>query len=143
MATFAQAPARGIRCSRWFASTAFTSVLLPLMAMPAGAQQSASPDLQIRQVDVNAPQQPARRAAPRPAAPQRRTVRAPVVPAVQPAPQPAPVVAPVNATIVANSADDPVVVSATGRPTPARNVASSVGVVNSQRIEQEQRRNGP
>jgi vitamin B12 transporter len=130
----ANPPHRGARRRAWLASSALTSLLLPLAVLPAAAQQTASPDLQIREIKVSPPA-PARRPTARPAAPQRRTARAPA-PTPAPTPQPPPVAAP-------TAAGDPVVYSPTGVVTPARETTSSVTVINSQQLEQQQLRSVP
>src|SRR5262245_10946387 len=113
MSSSATAPGLGVRRCSWLASSALTAAVLPFFVGVASAQQSASPDLQIREVTVRAPQQPAQRPAARPATQQRRTTRAPT-------PPPAPVSTPTQAPIVVeatvgpglitpNAADDPLV----------------------------------
>jgi vitamin B12 transporter len=120
MQSFAHAPRPGARRLCWLASTAFTSVMLPLCSLPAAAQQSASPDLELREVEVNPP----------PGAPRRPAAR-PSTPSTSSAPRTA------SAPTAAN---DPVVVSPTSIATPSENVASSVTVITSQQIEQQQLR---
>src|SRR3954452_16900570 len=106
MSSFASTARWGVHRLSLIASTALAGVMLQFGADPAGAQQSASPDVEIRPIRVTPPPQPARRSVARPATPQRRAARAPAPqPTPQPAPAAAPVEAPVNATIVANSAD--------------------------------------
>src|SRR5436190_1454561 len=116
MSFSAPAPCQGARRLGWLASTALTSIVLPLCAVPAVAQQTASPDIELREVKVNEP------------APPRRTVSRPSTPA------------PRTTTAPPTAANDPVVVSPTAVATPAANVASSVTVINSQQLEQQQPR---
>src|SRR5439155_2424288 len=119
MSFSAPAPCQGARRFGWLASTALTSIVLPLCAVPAVAQQTASPDIELREVKVNEP------------APPRRTVSRPSTPA------------PRTTTAPPTAANDPVVVSPTAVATPAANVASSVTVINSQQLEQQQLRSAP
>src|SRR5437879_876771 len=113
------APCQGARRLGWLASTALTSIVLPLCAVPAVAQQTASPDIEIREVKVNEP------------APPRQTTRRAATPA------------PRTTNVQPTAANDPVVVSPTAVVTPAENVASSVTVINSQQLEQQQLRSAP
>ena len=76
MSFSAPAPCQGARRLGWLASTALTSIVLPLCAVPAVAQQTASPDIEIREVKVNEPAPP-RSEDPRTAA----ALEAPLVPA--------------------------------------------------------------
>ena len=120
-----QTPCRGTRRLCWFASTALTSVLLPLSFVPAAAQQTAAPDVELREVEVNPPPSAPRRPAATPSAPATRS-------------------APTTTTTTApTAANAPVVVSPTAIATPATDVASSVTVVTSQQIEQQQLRSAP
>jgi vitamin B12 transporter len=97
--------------------------LLPLCLLPAAAQQTASPDVELREVKVTPPPQAPRRPGARPS-----------TPATTPAPRPA------SAPTAANA---PVVVSPTAIATPANEVASSVTVITSQELEQRQLRSAP
>jgi vitamin B12 transporter len=113
------------------ASTALTSVLFALSPQPATAQQTASPETKLPPVVVTAPQ-------PRPGPP-RRTGRATGARPVTPAPS---TEAP-PAETPPTAAGDPVVYSATGVATPARETTSSVTVINRQQLEQQQLRTVP
>jgi vitamin B12 transporter len=119
---FAYAPHRGAR-RLWLASTALTSVLLPLCSLPAAAQQTASPEIELQEVKVTPPPSTPRQPATRPSTPAPRSA-----PQTTPAP---------------TAANDPIVVSPTAIATPSADIASSVTVVNSQEIEQRQLRTGP
>jgi vitamin B12 transporter len=119
MSFSAPAPCQGARRLGWLASTALTSIVLPLCALPAAAQQTASPDIELREVRVNEP------------APPRQTTRR------------AATLTPRTTNVQPTAANDPVVVSPTAVATPAENVASSVTVINSQQLEQQQLRSAP
>src|SRR5262245_57924365 len=122
------APARS---ASFLASTALTSLAITLCSQPATAQQTASPETKLPEVRVTAPQQRPK-AAPR----TRNTSGArPVAPA--PSTEAPPAETPPTA------AGDPVVYSATGVTTPARETTSSVTVINRQQLEQQQLRTVP
>jgi vitamin B12 transporter len=117
------------RSASFLASTALTSILFALSPQPATAQQTASPEIKLPPVVVTAPQ-------PRPkTAPRTRTATGarPVTPATEALPAETPPTA----------AGDPVVYSATGVATPARETTSSVTVINRQQLEQQQLRSVP
>ena len=117
------------RSASFLASTALTSILFALSPQPATAQQTASPEIKLPPVVVTAPQ-------PRPkTAPRTRTANGarPVTPATEALPAETPPTA----------AGDPVVYSATGVATPARETTSSVTVINRQQLEQQQLRSVP
>jgi vitamin B12 transporter len=114
----------------WLASTALIPSLLALSSLPAIAQQTASPQVeQLPEVRVTAPPPRARTGARRTA-----TGTRPVTPA------PAPTA---ETTTPPTAAGDPVVYSATGIVTPARETTSSVTVINRQQLEQQQLRTVP
>src|SRR6266480_4831143 len=98
MHSFAHAPRQGARRLCWLASTALTSMMLPLCSLPAAAQQTASPDVELQEVEVNPPPT-LRQPASRPSTPSTRSA-----PRITTAP---------------NAANDPVVVSPTAIATPA------------------------
>src|SRR3954454_12641255 len=118
------APARSASFSASFLfSTALTSALFTLCCQPAAAQQTASPETKLPEIKGTAPQ-------PRPpATPRTRTATGarPVTPARA-----------TEATLTETpptAAVDPVVYSATGVATPARETTSSVTVINRQQLE--------
>jgi vitamin B12 transporter len=121
---------RGATPLCWFASTALATGLLPFYSLLASAQQTASPEVTtLPEVKVTAPP-PSGRTGTRPA----RTAERPATPAptsAPPTPEPP------------TAAGDPVVYSATGVVTPAREVTSSVTVINRQQLEQQQLRTAP
>jgi vitamin B12 transporter len=103
------------------ASTILTSLMLPLGSLPAVAQQSASPDLNLPEVVVSKPRSTTRPSTPR-SEPQSTAART---------------------LVAAPEADANVVYSPTAIPTLARDVASSVTVITSADIAREQRRTVP
>jgi vitamin B12 transporter len=119
------------RSASFLASTALTSVLLAHSSQPAAAQQTASPETKLPPVVVTAPQ-PRPKAAPRT---RNATGARPVTPA-------APAATP-SAETPPTAAGDPVVYSATGVATPARETTSAVTVINRQQLEQQQLRSAP
>jgi vitamin B12 transporter len=128
MDSFTSAPGRS---ASFFASTALTSVALTLWSQPATAQQTASPETKLPEIRVTAPQL-------RPRTPPRTRTATGARP-VTPAP---PTEAPPTET-PPTAAGDPVVYSATGVATPARETTSSVTVINRQQLEQQQLRTAP
>src|SRR5262245_39498115 len=122
------APRRGASRLCWLASTALTSVLVSCYALPAIAQQTAAPETtRLPEVRVTAPQP-----RPTPRAPRTRTGTPPVAPAST-----------AETSTPPTAAGDPVVYSATGVATPARETTSSVTVINRQQLEQQQLRSAP
>ena len=109
------------RRSCLLASTILTSLMLPLGSLPAVAQQSASPDLNLPEVVVSKPRSTTRPSTPR-SEPQSTAART---------------------LVAAPEADANVVYSPTAIPTLARDVASSVTVITSADIAREQRRTVP
>jgi vitamin B12 transporter len=111
------------RRSSLLASSILASVLLslPPSSLPAIAQQTASPDLDLPEVLVSQ-----RRLRPRQPVSPARTVPVTVPPGV-----------------AAPESNAEVVYSPTAIPTPARDIASSVTVITAQDIEREQRRTVP
>jgi vitamin B12 transporter len=109
------------RRSCLLASTILTSLMLPLGSLPAVAQQSASPDLNLPEVVVSRPSARAR-TAPQRSEPQSTAART---------------------LVAAPEADATVVYSPTAIPTLARDIASSVTVITAADIAREQRRTVP
>ena len=124
------APRRSASRLCWFASTALSSALVFIYSPPAAAQQTAAPQVTtLPEVKVTAPPLRGRTGTRR-----ASTAARPVAPA------PAP---PTETATPPTAAGDPVVYSATGVVTPAREVTSSVTVINRQQLEQQQPRTAP
>jgi vitamin B12 transporter len=127
----APAPKEAARRLCWFASTAITSLLLPVFTVPAAAQQTASPDIPLDEVVIQT-QSPV--VTPAPAAPARVS-----------SPQAAPVSvsAPMRTTQAPTAANAAVVVSPTAIPSAESGNATSVTVITGQDIQRDQRRTVP